>query len=126
MQEGAEGGHVVGRAPVPDMGQGQCRAAAAFDGAQPSSVLAARSDPDMRVINNGVVTWATTTQIMLGGPALPEGQGIVNVLPKKFPELMRDVDLPKVRNMVTNVNPVGGEFRGPFRPPGSEGEGLDV
>ena len=80
----------------------------------------------MRVINNGVVTWATFAQFMLGGPTLPEGQGIVNVLPKEFTELMRDVDFPKVRKMVTNVNPVGGEFRGPFRPPGPEGEGFDV
>ena len=89
------------------MGQGQCRAAAAFDGTQSSSVLAARSNPDMRVINNGVVTRATTAQFMFGGPTLSEGQGVVNVFPKEFTELMRDVDLPKVRNMVTNVNPVG-------------------
>ena len=48
------------------------------------------------------------------------------MFPKEFTELVRDVDFPKVRNMVVNVKPVGGKLRGPFGPSGPEGEGFDV
>ena len=64
----------------------------------------------MGIVNNGIVARATGAQFMFSSPAATQGQRVVNIFPKEFSELMRDVNFPKVRNMMGDVKPVRGEL----------------
>src|SRR5258706_3519389 len=98
------------------MSQRQDMTAAAAISPQASRQLAPRPNPYMMHSQFSPVTGAQLAPPNLGGPSATQRKGIINLFPKQFSELRRDIDFPQIRDMVSNIHPTEGEACRPRAP----------
>src|SRR5258706_15125762 len=67
-------------------------------------------------IQNSLITGTQLSPLNFRGPSATQRKRVVNFFPKQISELHWDVDLPQIRNMMSNIHPTEREARRPGAP----------